>query len=77
MLTKAPDADAYSNDYVTKALALVKADGVDAVGAGFKPLTVTLRRRRGLGDPEPGSARPGAPRFNFLGGKGRRAAVGR
>ena len=42
VLTKAPDADAYTNDYVTKALALVKADGVDAVGAGFKPLTVTL-----------------------------------
>jgi NitT/TauT family transport system substrate-binding protein len=42
VLTKAPDADAFSNDYVTKALALVKADGVDATGAGFKPLTVTL-----------------------------------
>src|SRR5215217_6239149 len=42
VITKAPDADAYSNDYVTKALALVKADGVDAVGAGFKPVTVTL-----------------------------------
>src|SRR3954452_19070971 len=40
VLTKAPSADAYSNDYVTKALALVKAEGVDAVGAGFKPLTV-------------------------------------
>jgi NitT/TauT family transport system substrate-binding protein len=43
VLTKAPSADAYSNDYVTKALALVKADGVDAVGAGFKPITVTLQ----------------------------------
>jgi NitT/TauT family transport system substrate-binding protein len=42
VITKAPDADAYSNDYVTKALDLVKAAGVDAVGAGFKPLTVTL-----------------------------------
>jgi NitT/TauT family transport system substrate-binding protein len=42
VITKPPAADAYSNDYVTKALALVKADGVDAMGAGFKPLTVTL-----------------------------------
>ena len=42
VLTKAPDAAAYTNDYVTKALAHVKADGVDAVGATFKPLTVTL-----------------------------------
>ncbi len=42
VLTKAPDATASTNDYVTKALALVKADGVDAMGAGFKPLTVTL-----------------------------------
>jgi NitT/TauT family transport system substrate-binding protein len=42
VITKAPDADAYSNDYVTKALALVKANGVDAVGASFQPITVTL-----------------------------------
>jgi NitT/TauT family transport system substrate-binding protein len=42
VITKTPDADASSNDYVTKALALVKTDGVDAVGASFKPLTVTL-----------------------------------
>lgn len=42
VLTKAPDADAYSNTYVEKALAELKTDGVDVMGAGFKPLTVTL-----------------------------------
>jgi NitT/TauT family transport system substrate-binding protein len=43
VLTKAPDASAYSNDYVTKALDLAKKDGVDVNGANFKPLTVTLQ----------------------------------
>jgi NitT/TauT family transport system substrate-binding protein len=42
VLTKAPEGLAYTNDYVTKALDLVKADGVDVNGASFKPLTVTL-----------------------------------
>ncbi|MFI7585823.1 ABC transporter substrate-binding protein [Spongisporangium articulatum] len=42
VLTKAPDADAYTNDYVTKALAELKADGVDTTGSSYKPETVTL-----------------------------------
>jgi NitT/TauT family transport system substrate-binding protein len=42
VLTKDPDAEAYSNDYVKKAIDLLKADGVDVVGTGFKPETVTL-----------------------------------
>jgi NitT/TauT family transport system substrate-binding protein len=42
VLTKAPDALAYTNDYVTKALADLKAAGVDTIGAGYKPITVTL-----------------------------------
>src|SRR5436190_911835 len=43
VLTKAPAADAYSNDYVTKALDLSKTAGVDTTGASFKPVTVTLQ----------------------------------
>ena len=42
VLTKAPDAEAYTNDYVTKALDELKTDEVDVTGASFKPLTVTL-----------------------------------
>ena len=42
VLTKEPDADAFTNDYVTKALETLKAEGVDVVGAGFTPKTVTL-----------------------------------
>ena len=42
VLTKDPDAKAYTNDYVTKAIALLKAQNVDVVGAGFKPTSVTL-----------------------------------
>ena len=43
VLTKAPDASAYSNDYVTKALADLKANGVDVTGTSFKPITVQLQ----------------------------------
>ena len=42
IITKAPPETAYSNTYVEKALAELKADGVDTSGASFKPLTVTL-----------------------------------
>ncbi|GAA4550118.1 ABC transporter substrate-binding protein [Pseudonocardia xishanensis] len=42
VLTRDPDAEAYTNDYVTRALALLKTDGVDVVGAGYQPETVTL-----------------------------------
>src|SRR5690349_774802 len=42
VLTKAPEGLAYTNDYVEKALANLKADGVDTTGASYKPETVTL-----------------------------------
>jgi NitT/TauT family transport system substrate-binding protein len=43
VLTKDPDAQAFTNDYVTKAIELLKADGVDVVGAGYQPTDVTLQ----------------------------------
>jgi NitT/TauT family transport system substrate-binding protein len=43
VITKAPDAGAYTNDYVTKALDALKKQGLDVVGSGFTPLTVTLQ----------------------------------
>jgi NitT/TauT family transport system substrate-binding protein len=43
VLTKDPDPEAFTNDYVTKAIELLKADGVDVVGAGYKPVDVTLQ----------------------------------
>jgi NitT/TauT family transport system substrate-binding protein len=43
VLTKDPDPEAFTNDYVTKAIELLKADGVDVVGAGYKPIDVTLQ----------------------------------
>jgi NitT/TauT family transport system substrate-binding protein len=43
VLTKDPDDKAYTNDYVTKAIAILKGQGVDVVGAGYKPETVTLK----------------------------------
>ncbi|MCY7342069.1 MAG: ABC transporter substrate-binding protein [Pseudonocardia sp.] len=42
VLTKDPDAMAYSNDYVTRALELLDADGVDVAGADYTPEQVTL-----------------------------------
>jgi NitT/TauT family transport system substrate-binding protein len=42
VLTKDPDASAFSNDYVTKALAEWKGAGVDVDGKSFAPATVTL-----------------------------------
>ncbi len=42
VLTKAPDAGAFTNDIVNEALKQLKAAGVDVAGSGFKPLTVTL-----------------------------------
>lgn len=42
VITKAPDAAAYTNDYVSKALTALKAAGVDVNGSSFSPLTVTL-----------------------------------
>jgi NitT/TauT family transport system substrate-binding protein len=42
VLTKAPDADAFTNDVVTAAQALLTTMGVDINGTGFTPETVTL-----------------------------------
>ena len=38
-----PDKDAYSNDYVTKAHELLKAQNIDINGSGFTPITVELK----------------------------------
>jgi NitT/TauT family transport system substrate-binding protein len=42
VLTKAPDAAAFSNDIVTAGHAKLKEMGVDITGDGFKPIEVTL-----------------------------------
>jgi NitT/TauT family transport system substrate-binding protein len=42
VLTKAPDAEAYTNDIVTAAHELLKSLGVDINGADFAPIDVTL-----------------------------------
>jgi NitT/TauT family transport system substrate-binding protein len=42
VLTKAPDAEARTNDIVTAALALLADMGVDTTGSAFAPITVTL-----------------------------------
>ncbi|MCW2722916.1 ABC transporter substrate-binding protein [Pseudonocardia sp.] len=42
VLTKDPDAQAYTNDYVAKAIDMLKAQGVDVVDSSYKPITVTL-----------------------------------
>jgi len=42
VLTKAPDAAAYTNDIVTAAHALLESMGVDINGADFAPIDVTL-----------------------------------
>lgn len=43
IITKEPPSTAYSNEYVKKALEELKADGVDVMGSGFTPETVTLK----------------------------------
>jgi NitT/TauT family transport system substrate-binding protein len=42
VLTKAPDAAAYTNEFVTAAHALLVEKGIDINGAAFAPITVTL-----------------------------------
>ncbi|NQW68437.1 MAG: ABC transporter substrate-binding protein, partial [Acidimicrobiaceae bacterium] len=42
VLTAAPDAGAYSNDIVTKALEILAGLGVDTTGSSYAPITVTL-----------------------------------
>ena len=43
VLTKAPDASAYTNDIVTKALDILAGLGVDTSGLSYKPTSVTLK----------------------------------
>ena len=43
IITKEPPSTAYSNEYVDKALAELKDEGVDVMGSGFQPQTVTLK----------------------------------
>ncbi|WP_159807695.1 ABC transporter substrate-binding protein [Cellulomonas citrea] len=43
VITKKPDADAYTNDYVTKALDELTSEGVDVTGSSYKPIDVTLQ----------------------------------
>src|ERR1044072_435645 len=42
VLTKQPDPQAFTNEYVTKAIETLKGEGADVVGAGFTPETVRL-----------------------------------
>ena len=42
VLTAAPDAEAYTNDIVTAALAILDGLGVDTKGSSFTPIDVTL-----------------------------------
>jgi NitT/TauT family transport system substrate-binding protein len=43
IITKEPPETAYSNEYIEKALAELKDEGVDVVGEGFEPVDVTLQ----------------------------------
>ncbi len=43
IISKAPPADAHTNKYIQQALDELKADGVDVMGANYKPITVTLK----------------------------------
>jgi NitT/TauT family transport system substrate-binding protein len=43
IITEEPPATAYSNEFVEKALAELKDEGVDVEGADFEPLTVELK----------------------------------
>src|SRR3954471_9163580 len=42
VLTKQPDAQAFTNEYVSTAIETLKGEGVDVVGSDFTPETVTL-----------------------------------
>ncbi|GGG00604.1 nitrate ABC transporter substrate-binding protein [Rhodococcoides trifolii] len=42
VLTQDPDAEAYTNEYVTQALDMLKTDGVDVTGESYTPQEVTL-----------------------------------
>jgi len=42
VLTKAPDAESYTNDIVSEALDLLASLGVDTTGSNYAPIAVTL-----------------------------------
>ncbi|WP_433360793.1 ABC transporter substrate-binding protein [Actinoplanes sp. CA-142083] len=42
VLKKAPEGEAFTNDYINQAITQAKAAGVDVNGASFQPQTVTL-----------------------------------
>ncbi|HEX5200998.1 MAG TPA: ABC transporter substrate-binding protein [Actinoplanes sp.] len=42
VLTKAPEGQAFTNDYINQAITQAKAAGIDVNGASFQPQTVTL-----------------------------------
>jgi NitT/TauT family transport system substrate-binding protein len=44
VLTKAPEGEAYTNEYVEKALEQLKTEDVDVTGADFRPEPVTLKK---------------------------------
>lgn len=43
VISKAPDPDAYTNTYITEALAALASEKLDLKGESFKPITVTLK----------------------------------
>jgi NitT/TauT family transport system substrate-binding protein len=43
VITEEPPATAFSNEYVEKALAELKDEGVDVMGSDYKPIDVTLK----------------------------------
>ena len=43
VLTKAPDANAFTNDIVQEALTILSGLGVDVIGDGYAPITVELK----------------------------------
>ena len=42
VLTKQPDPAAFTNQYVSAALDVLKTEGIDVVGSDFTPQAVTL-----------------------------------
>jgi NitT/TauT family transport system substrate-binding protein len=42
VLTRDPDAEAYTNTYVERALEQLRGEGIDVSGEGYAPTEVTL-----------------------------------
>jgi NitT/TauT family transport system substrate-binding protein len=42
VLTRDPDAEAYTNTYVERALEQLRGEGIDVTGEGYQPIQVTL-----------------------------------